>query len=178
MMLRRDPKFRALKVGGHGLLGSASYWLGPDHLLIVNASSYVESYRRFFFNDIQAIICQQTGKAKGWSVALAACSVVSLSLALASYVQARDAYFLIGCCLLVFLISAILLLINAARGPSCVAYITTAVQTTPLPYVGRWRRAQKLLNELKPRVEASQSASPGALAEAPNMPAQPETPNG
>jgi hypothetical protein len=178
MMLRRDPKFRALKVGGHGLLGSASYWLGPDHLLIVSTSSYTESYRRFFFNDIQAIVCQHTVRAKAWSVALAACVVVSLGLSLALYLQGGDALIWMFFCLLAFLVAGILLLINALRGPSCVAHISTAVQTTPLPYVSRWRRAQRLVNELKPRIEASQNALNPVATEAPSAPVQPETPNG
>jgi hypothetical protein len=177
-MLHRDPKFRALKVGGKGILGSASYWLGPDHLLIVSTSSYTESYRRFFFNDIQAIVCQHTGRAKAWSVALAASAIVSMGLSLAFYLRGGDAFVWMGFCLLAFLVTGGLLTINAVRGPSCVAHISTAVQTTPLPYIVRWRRAQKLVNELKPRIEASQNALSPTVAEAPSTPAQRETPNG
>ena len=34
-MLSQDPQFRKIKIKARGVGGSATYWLGPDHLLIV-----------------------------------------------------------------------------------------------------------------------------------------------
>src|SRR4051812_8257357 len=177
MILRRDPKFRALKVGGYGLMGSASYWLTADHLLIVSTGSYTESYRRFYFTDMQAVICQQNRKTKAWSIGVGAFAGVNVILSLAFYFQTREGLVFLGFGL-PFLLSAILLLVNVLRGPSCAAHITSAVQTVPLPYVQRWRKAQKLVNELSARVSAVQTGSRPAPEQTAAEPAHPETPNG
>src|SRR5882724_2221817 len=57
-MLKKDPNFRRLKIGGAGLAGVSSLWLGPDHLLVVEIAGITEKYRRFYFRDIQAVIVE------------------------------------------------------------------------------------------------------------------------
>src|SRR6187402_736892 len=59
-MLKTDSNYRRMKIGGRGWNGSASYWLGSDHLLVVEVVNYVERYRRFYFRDIQAMVVQQS----------------------------------------------------------------------------------------------------------------------
>jgi hypothetical protein len=164
MILRRDSRFRRLKVGEYGLLGSGSYWIGPDHLLIVTTAFPFETYRRFFFSDIQAMICQRTRTGTIWTIALAAWAAISLSLCLVFTFQSPDSSVAIGFWIFSFVVSSISLLLNQLRGPTCVAHLSTAVQTTVLPYLTRWRKAQRLLNELRPLIMAAQSEpAPGQL---------------
>ncbi len=48
-MLSKDPQFRKIKIKSRGVGGSATYWLGPDHLLIVTQDGYNERYRRIYY---------------------------------------------------------------------------------------------------------------------------------
>ena len=36
-------------------ISRSSLWLGRDHLLCVDSSGYTETYKRFYFRDIQAV---------------------------------------------------------------------------------------------------------------------------
>jgi hypothetical protein len=40
-----------------------SLWLGADHLLFVNSTGYTETYKRFYFRDIQTFVVQNTQRA-------------------------------------------------------------------------------------------------------------------
>ena len=42
------------------LIGYHTLWQGPDHLLQIYSRMGVEDYKRFYFNDIQAIITRKT----------------------------------------------------------------------------------------------------------------------
>lgn len=53
----RTPWFRFESIGRR-----TSLWLGPDHLLKVERSPSRESYKRFYYRDIQAILIQQSSR--------------------------------------------------------------------------------------------------------------------
>ena len=38
----------------------ASLWVGKDHLLCIDTNGYTETYKRFYFRDIQAVILRKT----------------------------------------------------------------------------------------------------------------------
>ncbi len=161
-MLRNDPTYRRIKAGGSGPFGSASYWLGTDHLLVVALNGYVENYRRFLFSDIQGLILRKTrtqlllGLVFGGLALL--CLVGGLRVWAGQSVDAlsTDARIGLGVLLGLGLVFGGLVLANWLRGPSCVCYLRTAVQTTVLPQVSRWPQAQRLGAELTPRVLAAQ----------------------
>ncbi|MBI3882211.1 MAG: hypothetical protein HY301_19390 [Verrucomicrobia bacterium] len=170
MMLKKDANFRRLKVGGLGPLGSASYWLAKDHLLVVEVISYSERYRRFYFRDLQAVIVQQTGARKGWNIGFGVALLIALVIALVllpgalrgGFPSGGDDYGVIGIWSAIFLVLGLPLLVNTLRGPTCTVHLRTAVQTQKLRNLTRWRKAELLVTELGPLVQSAQAASAAA----------------
>ncbi len=174
-MLSEDPAYRRVKVGGTGAFGSASYWLGTDHLLVVILNGYVENYRRFMFADIQAVVVRKSRLqyAYGFGSALLA---ISCLLGLLNVLGAQSPGRLstagqvgVGVLALLTLVFVGLVVGNWALGPTCVVHLRTAVQTTTLPHLTRWRKAQKLIGELSPLVMRAQGwqAEPEEPTQAP-----------
>src|SRR5260370_609573 len=42
-------------------------WQGRDHLLMVASSGFTESYQRFFFRDVQAVVVRRTSAGIAWN---------------------------------------------------------------------------------------------------------------
>lgn len=165
-MLKKDPNYRRLKLGGRGSFNSSSYWLGPDHLFVVEVSNYTERYRRFYFRDLQAVIVQQTNTRLVWNIVLVALPVFALaifSLASGGNVSSSGMLVFFGIVLGIF---GLLLLIHNRRGPTCSVHLRTAVQTQKLSNINRWRQADRLIAELTPLIQAAPTApTPTAPAE-------------
>src|SRR5215216_1524080 len=90
-MLRNDHQYRRLKVSARGSIVSASYWLGPDQLLVVQTSGFSEQYQRFAFNDIQALIIRGTDAQRWMNTLLAVLTAGSvLAIVLIYLLQPRD----------------------------------------------------------------------------------------
>jgi hypothetical protein len=147
-------------------------------LLIVSTSFYTESYRRFFFRDIQAIICQKTRMAMLFSVLSILGLILSLVIGAAVKVQTSDQIGLLVFCAICAVLSAAVLIVNAVRGDTCAAQLTTAVQTAALPSLTRWRKAQKLVEELKSLVLTAQSTPTPAVVQVTSTPVDPAITNG
>jgi len=163
-MLSKNPDYRELrKLRGHATAvvtrSSYSYWLGRDHLLIVEVSGYTERYRRFFFRDMQALVMSGTRRRMwgrvGFGLFLSLIGVIFFAGALTSSTESFRWFVVVGLCLSVFPFMG--LIQNELRGPGALVTLVTAVQTTPLPGITRWRRAELLLAELKPLVEAAEA---------------------
>lgn len=56
MVRQSRERYRQLPGTRRGFLFGSSVWLGSDHLLLVNSARFRETYRRFYFRDIQAIV--------------------------------------------------------------------------------------------------------------------------
>jgi hypothetical protein len=156
-MLKRDSKFRRLKYGGRSSTGSsASYWLGGDHLFVVEVSNYNERYRRFYFRDIQALIIQRN-RQRMWSNIIAGFLAGLLVLATAALLMdgETDGAIFFGCFAVLSLAG---IWINTVRGPTCAVYLRTAVQTQKLTGIVRWKKAGAFVEELSPFIQASQSS--------------------
>ncbi len=54
------------------LIGHHTLWQGPDHLLQIYSRLGVEDYKRFYFNDIQAIITRKTGTGRIQNIVIGA----------------------------------------------------------------------------------------------------------
>ncbi|HEV2392980.1 MAG TPA: hypothetical protein VG146_11535 [Verrucomicrobiae bacterium] len=162
-MLQKDPAYRRLGAGGHGAFGSASYWAGTDHLLVVVTAGYEESYRRFLFSDVQALIARKTRLHYVWGFASAAlaigCLLICLSILNSQPFGSLSAasWTALGILAGIALIFIVLVLINWWLGPACLCHLRTAVQLVALPHLTRWRKAQKLMAELAPLIMESQS---------------------
>jgi len=140
------------------ILSRASLWLGPDHLLYVESNGYTETYKRFYFRDIQAFILVRTTLARTINILL---SVLTLLFLFFGGVMANNDEGL-----RIFLLTAggvcgVILLIHAIPGSSCKCLIRTAVQTEELSSLSRLKRTGKVLDRIRPLITASQG---GALA--------------
>ncbi|HSY19496.1 MAG TPA: hypothetical protein VK815_14230 [Candidatus Acidoferrales bacterium] len=160
-MLKKDPNYRQLKPGGAGLFGVSTFWLAPDHLLVVEVSGYVEKYRRFYFRDIQALIVQQTSLRLWWSLGLGACITVLLGILMLVTLGSSSADpATVGVFIAFMLCLGVPLLINILRGPTCTVSVRTAVQTQKIPNLTRRNKAGKLVELLKSAIAAAQEAPP------------------
>lgn len=127
-------------------------WLGDDHLLQVeSAGGYSESYKRFYFSDIQVIYLHKT---RSWFVVNIVLSLLmSLFLLWALVVKDPGGRIALEIIATSF---GICLLLNLAGGSTCMCQIKTAVSLEELPSLRRRRNAEKVLGRLKPLIEASQ----------------------
>ena len=143
-MYRRLPGREA------GFLSYSRLWLGPDHLLLVRTTGFSEEYKRFYFRDIQAIITRRTERREILNVILV--FVVIVFAVFSVFAEAGGRVF----CLV--MIGGILvgLLVNWLRGPTCVCHLSTAVQSEELSPIKRFRTVQKVVGQLKPRLEEAQ----------------------
>ena len=130
--------------------GSSSLWLGKDHLLSIDSSGYTESYKRFYFRDIQAFLIRKTERQKWSGLILAVLTGLFFFPAALSEGGVRIIFGSIaGFFLLIFLV-------NLALGPACACQLRTAVQLEDLPSMVRLRRARKILDRLRPLITAAQ----------------------
>ena len=141
MSLRKQ--YKRLCSGGH-LFYRYTLWLGHDHLLYISAGIFVEEYKRFYFRDIQSLIIHKTDSWKVWNIVLGCLAALFLIMAIAS-----DGIGTIGAGIMAGLM-ILNLGINYYRGPTCAAYIQTAVQNEKLHSMVRLKKAQKVLDTLKP----------------------------
>jgi len=137
-------------------------WLGKDHLLCVDSSGYTETYKRFYFRDIQAITMQQTNRGRSLNIILGIISAFFLIATLlaipdrvpASWSGGEQAKVIILGTATVIVIS--LLLINIFSGPTCKTQLRTAVQVENLPPLRRVRKTRKVLDQIRPLIVAAQ----------------------
>jgi hypothetical protein len=121
-------------------------WLGSDHLLSISSNRFAEQYKRFYFRDIQAFTILRTTRRRIWNF------VFALLLLLFGASSAYDD----SLWLWAFGIVLFFLLLNNVLGPTCTVYIQTAVQTEELPSLSRVRRANDLLDRVRPLISAVQ----------------------
>ena len=142
--------YRPLPGRGTTLTYYARLYLGPDHLLQAASTGYSETYKRFYFRDIQAIIIRRSNWGLFWAVvwlipAVAfALGALGSNGGIAAVFWSVTGVFFLGLC------------IHLLLGPTCVCQVQTAVQTEKLPSLKRLPKARKILNQLKPLIAAVQ----------------------
>ena len=139
----------------------SSLWLGKDHLLCVDSSGYTETYKRFYFRDIQVITLVVTKRRTVWNGVLVAPMVICLAgLANSLFSLPRGEIAAIVTWAIFAAVFIVPLLINNLMGPTCTGYLRTAVQIEELPSLGRLWRARKVLERIRPFITAVQGALP------------------
>ncbi len=141
--------------------GRSSVLLAADHIVyIIGSGFFFESYRRFYFRDIQAFIVQRTA-GRGIGNTLLG---IALALCLAGLATGGIAMqFFCGSMGTVF---AIALLVNSLKGPTCRFRVVTRVSDTRIAPLNRLRKAEAFLARIEPLVrEAQPPMDPAALAE-------------
>lgn len=162
------PRYRPVR-GKKKCLGLGYYklYLAEDHLLQIYSRFGVEDYKRFYFADIQAVVAARTNRGTVTTLILVGLAALA-ALGVASWEWGA----------VVFgpplgLLTAIAV-VNALRGPTCLATITTAVQTERLHSLHRLRNALRFMDALRPAVlRCQKEAAPRAARPAVGM--QPST---
>jgi hypothetical protein len=131
-------------------------WLGKDHLLSTDIQWYTEEYKRFYFRDIQAILICKTNKGKIINFVLAPFTVLPIVAA----VVTGGGFSVFWWFVAAFFGS--MMLINTVFGATCLCHVRTAVQTEELPSLRRMRRANKVLDRLRPLIAEAQGEMPAA----------------
>jgi len=153
-MANEPLTYRRLPGRGRGAIENVSLYLGPDHLLQVASSGFTESYRRFYFRDIQAISLRASLHGKVWNAIWGFLAFVPAVIGLQVANPAALVWWSVAC------VFFLLLIINIARGPTCACQIRTAVQARALPSLNRLRRSSKVIAQLRPLIEAAQGTLP------------------
>lgn len=147
----RLTRARARSAFGIVSISRSSLWLGNDHVLRIDTTGYTETYKRFYFRDIQAIIIRKT---EAWKIlGLVFSALAGLFGLIAIFGGDPIVAWIFGSMAAVFLLALIL---DLVAGPTCVSYLRTAVQTEELISLNRLRRARKTLERLRPSIAGAQ----------------------
>ncbi len=152
------PRYQRLPGSGlRAVLSTRStLWLAPDHLLSLDRTIGSESYRRFYFRDIEAMVIRptNTGRIRNWTYLLLAllCGLPLLGAGL--WAPNQTGWFVAAGVIASFWL--LLLVLNALRGPTCKAHVRTAVQIEELPSLGRLSTAIRVITRVKPLIEEAQ----------------------
>jgi len=151
---KRLTRARARTAFGIITTSRSSLWLAKDHLLCIDMNGYTETYKRFFFRDIQAVTTRRT---PGWLISSGVLGFLAALFAwfwllamkageppLAWVMAIVGAFFLA------------VLALDLMLGPSCATYLRTAVQTERLPSLDRVRRVRWVLARLRPLLAEAQ----------------------
>ena len=134
------------------LIGRYTLWQGSDHLLQVYSRVGVEEYKRFYFNDIQAVIAHKTIVGKFQNIGLGSLILIFLVPALKLDGGWELFYSAVAS------IPVLLLLVNFYRGPTCETRLMTAVQTEKLHSLHRLKSTLKVMDGLRKHIEGTQGA--------------------
>lgn len=156
-MADSSAPYRKLPGRGSGIIGASTLWEGDSHLLIVKSWPSGESYRRFFFSDIQAIILRRTKQRMVINLVLGILLLVLGAPLATAMIQGRDPSDWLVTFGIVTAVFVIFILINSLLGPACTLTIQTAIQYERLPAVRRVPRARQLLARVLPRIAAAQA---------------------
>ena len=142
------------------LVGYHTLWQGSDHLLQIYSRLGVEDYKRFYFNDIQAIITRQTETGKIQNFVLGALTGLFGLFAITS----GGGWSIFNAIMAGVML--LILIINIIKGPTCETYLLTAVQTEKLHSLYRLKTTQPVMNRLRSIIEQVQGRiNPEILAQ-------------
>jgi hypothetical protein len=111
---------------------------------------YSEDYKRFYYQDIQAIIVRQTNRREILNLGL---GLFGGLFSLIAWLAGDIWVWILGGLASVCFFG---LLINWLRGPTCVCHLRTAVQTEQLPSLNRLSTTRKAIARLRPLIAATQ----------------------
>lgn len=170
-MARPAKIYSALPGKGVSLASYTRLYLGPDHLIQVTTWWTQETYRRFYFKDIQALLIQKTFWGKVWNGFWGLWTLFFAWRAfswggLESNLMAWAAVFGLVC-----------VVVNTALGPTVRTQIQTAVQTERLGSINRLHRVRSMLARIVPLIETAQGRWPSGRPSFPAETVVPESPS-
>lgn len=143
------PQYSRL-AGRSGIFVRDSLWMSADHLLSVRRNPFSESYRRFYFADIQAIVVTELPDVLAPSALTAAVLLMVTAAALMYTWHPVWA----SLCALISLVSFFV----SWRSADCACYLQTSVSTGMLPSLRRRVEAEKTVALLKAEIERTQGS--------------------
>ena len=163
MTSQSEHRYRRLPGRAFSPISRDSLWLAEDHLLSVQSNRFSETYRRYYFRDIQAFAIQRTAPISPWTYGAGAVAAAFLTPGLLFDFQ-RTFLWISGSLFLAITLALI------GLGPTCSCYIQTAVSRDTLGSL-RWvRTAERALGILHPCVEQVQGPVTEELAALPSGP--------
>ena len=153
-MLLHMPSYKKLPGRGRAMSGQTSLWLGEDHLLLVTNSGYREDYRRFYFQDIQAIVVRKTVGGMVTNYIAGGCAALFLLLTFSFPLPVA----VLPVTAVAVCVAA--LLINTLLGPTCECFIQTMTARHQIPPFCRTRRVAKAVADVRPFIIAAQGELP------------------
>jgi hypothetical protein len=160
------PHYERLTRSHLGLNGYGSLWLGPDHLLLVTSAFGVESYRRWYFRDVQAFIARHTARRLVVNLVVGMGALAFVAGAGAAFAGAygagaandRTALLVLGSISAVgALFFLALTMWNTLLGPGCTVQLQTPLGVERLKAPTRLRTFERVAARLQPQLEASQA---------------------
>lgn len=141
------PKYSRLTGWRRRGVSVDSLWRTDDHLLLVQRHSFVETYRRYYFSNIQGFVVTPS------SGALWIAGISGVPIAIATFVTLLVVWRVIDVPWAVFTdIFAIpwigVFLVNWFRGATCNTHLCTAVGDIVIVPLGRQRDAQRVIPQL------------------------------
>ena len=156
-MIRSEKEYIRLPGSFFSLRTRARLYMGKDHLLSLLNKGYTESYKRFYYKDIQAVVTQKTADGTVWNISFAIFTAAWILIALV--IDEPVLSFVFGWIPAgVFLV---LFIGNLISGPTCVSYIYTAVTKEKLRSLNRLRKTHNVMNTLRPFIDAAQGTLAG-----------------
>jgi hypothetical protein len=135
----------------------SSLWLGEDHLLCIDSNGYWETYKRFYFQDIQAVSVRLTQRRQIWNWVLGVPTVLCVGgWGYDLLVSGNPGLVGIITGLVFTLLFGLPLLANNLLGPTCACELRTAVQTEALPSLCRLPKTRRILDRLRPLIGQAQ----------------------
>ena len=131
---------------------SSQLWIAHDHLLMSVSSGFGEEYRRYMFNDIQAIVVTELESRMAQQAVMGILSLAAFVLAVVipQSVWAKVLWAIPAS----GLVTAVI--VDIARGRSCRCVLQTAVSEHVLEPVTRMRTANAVLATLNPVIQSTQ----------------------
>lgn len=163
-----------------GLGSYSSLWMAADHLMVVTSMGFNESYRRFYFRDIQAFFVIKSSRYFFFNLVAGLIALVTGAWMVNAMVQAGG--WKVDFVGMLFLVvpSWMVLIVNLVKGPSCRVMVITALQKTELKPLSRRRKARQVMAKIEPLIRAAQldqhSASAASVPSSGPIPADGITP--
>jgi len=150
-MAQKTKEYHKLPGSKKGfLIGKYTLWQGSDHLLQIFSRVGVEEYKRFYFNDIQAVVTRKTTVGTIQNIVMG-CLVLIFMLPAISFDGGWSLFFAIVAAAMLFL-----LLIGLFKGPTCETKLMTAVQTEKLHTLHRQKNTSNVMDRLRVHIHRTQ----------------------
>ena len=153
-----------------GLNGTASLWLGSDHLIQVSNTFGWERYRRWFFRDIQAVIARRNSSRFIWNVVVGMGGLfigLGATVLIITSATSGDRIPLLVIAAILGVIAAGFLavaLVNTLLGPTCTVFVVTPRGMEKLAGPGRLVVFERIVERVRPLAEQAQVAVPTSTA--------------